>query len=169
MQDVTYEIFERCVKRFGYAVDLTDDCWRATVAETHVDIEKFKEPGNIQHHYFQHKALFNTGRYEARKVLYIAFLHCKHTKRAVQERSLWGIINPQLEDFISHEQADKFFDDMALCAIDLPLEHCQSWMEVEVKKSKNDENYVAHQHKEKYEKAIEYLSKCKQDREEKVE
>ena len=58
---------------------------------------------------------------------------------------------------------------MALCAIDLPLEHCQSWMEVEVKKSKNDENYVAHQHKEKYEKAIEYLSKCKQDREEKVE
>ena len=40
---------------------------------------------------------------------------------------------------------------------------------MEVKKSKNDENYVAHPQKEKYEKAIEYLSKCKQDREEKVE
>ena len=47
IQHVLYEVFERCVKRFGYAVDLTDDCWRATVDETHVDIEKFKEFGNI--------------------------------------------------------------------------------------------------------------------------
>ena len=42
-------------------------------------------------------------------------------------------------------------------------------MEAEVKKSRNDENYVPHQQKEKYEQVIEYLSKCKQDREEKVE
>ena len=70
------------MKRFGYAVDLTDDCWRATVAETHIDTEKFKEHGNIQHSYFQHKKLFGNGRYDAKKVLYIAFLHCKHAKRA---------------------------------------------------------------------------------------
>ena len=34
LQNVSYDVFERCVKRFGYAVDLTDDCWRATVQET---------------------------------------------------------------------------------------------------------------------------------------
>lgn len=134
IQDINYDIFERCIKRFGYAVDLTDDCWRATVAETRVDVAAFKEHGNMQHSYFQHKKLFNGGRYEAKKVLYIAFLHCKHQKRAIQERSLWGIINPKLDDFIKHEQADEFFDDLALIAIDLPLKHCQSWMKGEIKK-----------------------------------
>ena len=82
IQDIYYDVFERCVKRFGYAVDLTDDCWNATVAETRVDVSKFKEHGNVQHSFFQHKQLFDHGRYEARKVLYIAFLHCKHQKLA---------------------------------------------------------------------------------------
>ena len=107
-------------------MDLTDDCWKATVAETHVDVSKFKEHGNVQHSYFQHKKLFDHGRYDAQGVLYIAFLHCKHSKRAVQERSLWGIINPQLKDFITHEEADHFFDELALIAVDLPLKHCTS-------------------------------------------
>ena len=44
---INFDIFERCIKRFGYAVDLTDDCWKATVAETHVDVSKFKEHGNV--------------------------------------------------------------------------------------------------------------------------
>ena len=52
LQNIMYEAFERSVKRFGYAVDLTDECWRATVAETRVDISKFREHGNIQHSYF---------------------------------------------------------------------------------------------------------------------
>ena len=47
IQDIEFETFERCIKRFGYAVALTDDCWSATVAETKVDILKFKEHGNI--------------------------------------------------------------------------------------------------------------------------
>ena len=136
IQDIEYDTFERCVKRFGYSVDLTDDCWKATVAQTKVDISKFKEHGNVQHSFFQHKKLFDHGRYEAKKVLYIAFLHCQHKKRAVQERSLWGIINPALNDFITHEEADTFFDDLALIAIELPLKHCQSWLKGELKKQK---------------------------------
>ena len=91
---ISFRIFERCVKRFGYAIDLTDDCWRATVAETGVDVEKFADQDNLQHSFFQHEEVFNAGRYEARKVLYIAFLHCKHSERNWQERALWGIINP---------------------------------------------------------------------------
>ncbi len=47
IQTVEYETFERCIKRFGYRIALTDDCWRATVNETHVDVSKFKEHGNI--------------------------------------------------------------------------------------------------------------------------
>lgn len=47
IQDIEFETFERCIKRFGYAVALTDDCWSATVAETRVDVSKFKEHGNI--------------------------------------------------------------------------------------------------------------------------
>lgn len=78
IQDVQFETFERSIKRFGFRIALTDDCWRATVAETHVDVSKFKEHGNIQHSYFQHKKVCESGRYDARKVLYISFLHCKH-------------------------------------------------------------------------------------------
>ena len=123
VQQVSYDIFERSVKRFGYAVDLTDDCWRATVQDTNVDVEKFKEHGNIQHSYFQHEKVFVSGRYEPKKVLYLAFLHCKHKQRTSQERALWGIINPQLKESITHEEADTFFDDLAIVAIDLPLKH----------------------------------------------
>lgn len=47
LQNILYEVFERSIKRFGYAVDLTDECWRATVAETRIDVEKFREHGNI--------------------------------------------------------------------------------------------------------------------------
>ena len=57
IQEIEFETFERCIKRFGYAVALTDDCWSATVAETKVDILKFKEHGNIQHSYFQNKKI----------------------------------------------------------------------------------------------------------------
>jgi len=56
-------------------------------------------------------------------VLYISFLHCKHKQRSSQERALWGIINPYLNEFITHEEADEFFDALALIAIDLPLKH----------------------------------------------
>ena len=47
-----FETFERCIKRFGWTCHLTDDCWRSTVGETHIDVEKFKEEGNIQNSYF---------------------------------------------------------------------------------------------------------------------
>lgn len=47
IDEIEFEVFERSIKRFGYCVDLTDDCWRATVNETHVDISKFQESGNI--------------------------------------------------------------------------------------------------------------------------
>lgn len=47
IQNIQFEVFERCIKRFGYCIALTDDCWRATVAETHIDVEKFKEHGNV--------------------------------------------------------------------------------------------------------------------------
>ena len=134
-------MFERCVKRFGYAVDLTDDCWRATVDETHVNIEKFKEFGNIQHSYFQHSALCDHGRYEARKVLYIAFLHCKHNLRQAQERALWGIINPRLKQAITHEEAEAFFADLALIAIDLPFKHFTSLLKKEKKRESNEVGY----------------------------
>ena len=52
IQDVLFEVFERSIKRFGYCIALTDDCWRATVGETRVDVEQFKEHGNVQHSYF---------------------------------------------------------------------------------------------------------------------
>ena len=52
IQDVLFEVFERSIKRFGYCIALTDDCWRATVGETRVDVEQFKERGNVQHSYF---------------------------------------------------------------------------------------------------------------------
>ena len=118
---IEYEIFERAVKRFGYAVQLTDECWKATMAETTIDVEKLKEPGNILKSYFQHENVCNHGRYDTKKVLYIAFLHCKHPKRSTQERSLWGIINPQLNESITHEEATKFFEDLVMIAVDLPL------------------------------------------------
>ena len=82
IQSVEFETFERCIKRFGYCVDLNDECWAATVNETHVDIEKFKEHGNVQHSFFQHDDICDHGRYDAKKVLYISFLHCKHKQRA---------------------------------------------------------------------------------------
>lgn len=161
VQDVSYDVFERCIKRFGYAVDLTDDCWRATVAETHVNIENFKEHGNVQHSFFQNKKIFDHGRYEARKVLYIAFLHCKHRQRSSQERALWGIINPQLKDSISHEEADEFFDDLALVAIDLPLKHCQSQHKAENKRERQDTTYKADpEMMERLQNQIDYLTKC---------
>lgn len=47
-----FEVFERSIKRFGYCIALTDDCWKATVGETRVDVEDFKEHGNVQHSYF---------------------------------------------------------------------------------------------------------------------
>jgi len=136
IQDVQFETFERSIKRFGFRIALTDNCWRATVAETRVDVSKFKEHGNIQHSYFQHKQVCESGRYDARKVLYISFLHCKHRQRLSQERALWGIINPHLKEFITHEEADDFFDELALIAIDLPLKHCQSFLKGEMKKKK---------------------------------
>ena len=114
--------------------------------------------------------MFDHGRYDARKVLYIAFLHCKHVKRAIQERSLWGIINPKLNDFITHEEADEFFDDLALIAVDLPLKHCLSLKKKELQKEKNEEGYKWNEEeRQKYEQAIEYLTKCQQDKEEKIE
>jgi len=154
-------VFERCIKRFGYAVYLNDDCWTATVTETCVDIAKFKEHGNIQHSYFQHKAICTNGRYDARKVLYISFLHSKHRRRSSQERSLWGIINPQLNDVITHEEADEFFDDLALIAIDLPLKHYQSLLKIERRREAETAGYkMPERLAAEYKGAIEYLEDC---------
>ena len=173
IQHVEYETFERCIKRFGYRIALTDDCWRSTVAETNVDVSKFKEHGNIQHSYFQHKKLCDSGRYDARKVLYVSFLHCKHRARISQERALWGIINPHFKDGITHTEADEFFDELALIAIDLPLKHCTSWLKTEAKRLTDDENYIPDEETkvlaEKFEKAKAYLEKSQAVKEEMVE
>ena len=104
-------------------------------------MEKFKEHGNVQHSFFQHKSLFEHGRYDAHKVLLIAFLHCKHRQRSSQERALWGIINPQLNEVLTHQEADKFFDDLATIAIDLPLKHCQGFLKKERKRKDGDINF----------------------------
>ena len=160
IQNIQFEVFERSIKRFGYCIALTDDCWRATVAETKVDVEKFKEHGNVQHSYFQHKQICDHGRYNAKKVLYISFLHSKHRARISQERALWGIINPQLNDYITHEEAQNFFDDLALIAIELPLKHCRSTLKKEVQKAKTNKEYVLDpDYQAQLESVIAYLEK----------
>ena len=41
--DIDFERFERSIKRFGYCIDLTDDCWKVIASETRVDVAKFQE------------------------------------------------------------------------------------------------------------------------------
>ena len=141
------------------------------MAETTIDIEKLKEDGNILHHYFQSDNVCDHGRYDTKKVLYIAFLHCKHPKRSTQERALWGIINPQLNESISHEEAAKFFEDLAMIAIDLPLNHCQQFLNNETKRvleELGEEGKIEAKIEEAYTNAINYLKNCKQQAIEKV-
>lgn len=52
IQDVEFEVFERSIKRFGYCVDLTDDCWKAISQETQVEIAKLQDHNEIQHSFF---------------------------------------------------------------------------------------------------------------------
>ena len=52
IKNVCFEVFERSIKRFGYCIALTDDCWEATVAETRIDPDELKEHGNVKHSYF---------------------------------------------------------------------------------------------------------------------
>ena len=141
------------------------------MAETTIDVEKLKEPGNILKSYFQHENVCNHGRYDTKKVLYIAFLHCKHPKRSTQERSLWGIINPQLNESITHEEATKFFEDLVMIAVDLPLQYCTKFLAMERKRvleELGEEGKVDPKIEAAYQQAIDYLESCKKQGSEKV-
>lgn len=75
-----------------------------------------------------------------------------------------------MNDFITHEEADAFFDDLAYIAIDIPLLHIQKHLKRELKKAEDDKEYkVAPEAQKQMEEAIEYLSKSKELKQSKVE
>ena len=102
-------------------------------------------------------------------MLYISFLHCKHKARISQERALWGVINPQLHDNLTHEEAEEFFKDLSCIAIELPLAHCKYIYKDCVEKEKQEKDYEFPEEEQKQlEAVIAYLETSSAERENKV-
>ena len=109
------------------------------------------------------------GRYIAKKVLYISFLHCKHKARISQERALWGVINPQLHDNLTHEEAEEFFNDLSHIAIELPLAHCRYLVKDNLEQQRQDKDFDFPEEEQKQlEAVIAYLETSSAERLNKV-
>ena len=81
---VRFEIFERAIKRFGWKIQINDDCWEASEDQTHIHVKNWDKKGAVQKIFFQNEKVFTTGSYNTNMCLLIGFLNCKFAN--VEER-----------------------------------------------------------------------------------
>ena len=94
-------------------------------------------------------------------VLYIGYLHTEHVP-GTQQSSLWGIINPQVYEYICPGMTKNTLMSLAFIAIDLPLKHYQSHLDRGRRKELNSggKHKMDASEKENLELVLEYLNRC---------
>ena len=87
-------------------------------------MKRVNTEGTPANSFFRNELLYTeTGRYKTREVLLFAYLICHHRTDQVALKSLWGILNPFLRDYISLAEVETFLDTLAKIAIIIPCKH----------------------------------------------
>lgn len=118
---VRYDTFERAVKRYGYTGRLTDTMFLEVQDIIRVSVDDLKDRNSITHFYFQNNFGFDHGNYDTQKVLLIGFLHCVHLNTEKAGESLWGILNPDIEETVTKEKVREFLETMCHYAVNVPM------------------------------------------------
>ena len=100
---VYYSVFEQAIKRYGYTEksELTVDMLNEVADIIRLNVQAFDEPENMVKKYYRGEKVFDHGNYKVKHLLLLGFLFCNHISKQKQHDSLWGIINPELEDTVS--------------------------------------------------------------------
>ena len=73
---VSYEAYERGVKRYGYTGRLTDQTLREVKTELHLNPEELRDRDSLTHFYYQSEQAFDHGNYHTQQLLVLGFLLC---------------------------------------------------------------------------------------------
>jgi len=64
LHSVRYDVFERCIKRYGYTGRITDRVFDEVADEVKIHNEELKDRNNVIHYYFQNDVVFDHGNYD---------------------------------------------------------------------------------------------------------
>jgi hypothetical protein len=101
LHKVAFEIFETCIKRYGYTGRLNDHIFEEIGHDIHLNAKELTDRNSIIHFYYQADHAFDHGNYNTQKILLLGVLLSCHRNNYTAAESLWGILNPTIEAFVT--------------------------------------------------------------------
>jgi len=97
--------FESCIKRYAWVGGtFTDVAIKEIENETGIKFDDLEDESSFAHHAFRHSKVFDHGNYNSEDILLLGFLSCYHLSDEKAADSLWGIVNPNLDDTVSKDR-----------------------------------------------------------------
>jgi len=103
LYSVPYEKFEASIKRFGFSIDLNEEHLKTISPDIRLNHKELTENSKSAFAivYNDEQFCFKDKRYNVSNLLKIGFLVCRHRSPEQQEKDLWHLINPKLEEFVT--------------------------------------------------------------------
>lgn len=120
---VNFDYFETSLKRNGHIGRHRDCTLKIIKKEINFSPERVADRNDIHHFYYRNDFVFDQGNYNTQKILLLAFLMCHHESILKAHDSLWGLINPEINEQVDKEKVVEILHWMCEWSIDVPLKY----------------------------------------------
>ncbi|CDW82315.1 UNKNOWN [Stylonychia lemnae] len=118
-----FEEYERVIMRYGYTGRITENIIEEIAQDINLDISHLEQENSIQHYFFKNGRVFQDGVFKPDQLLKIGYLLTIHDSPRLALESLWGLINPNMEEYVENNYIKSFLEDLFYYPVDLHLEY----------------------------------------------
>eukprot|EP00347_Sterkiella_histriomuscorum_P014188 403361829 len=123
LYNLRYDHFERTIKRFGYKGKLEENILEQIGQEINISLKEIQNDQSLHNFFFKNTHIFQQGIYNPEELLIIGFLLTIHESASQAADSLWGIMNPDMEDDVEEKRVQYILQRLVYYSVDVHLEY----------------------------------------------
>ena len=105
---------------------ISEEVLKHEVEMVPIKVNDFTDERSVTRRYMFHSLIFTwkpTYRFKTDRLQMLGFLMCSHRSAKQARDSMWGLMNPYIQERLSRDHIKEFMEILVSIATDIPLEY----------------------------------------------